>query len=118
MKTKNSGDVVTKGMLDDAVAKISAKVDVKVDAAIGSLATMIEKGFTATARDISLLTARVDRLEARFEKFEKSVNVRFDGVLAELKEIRKEIKVNDLKTRADIAGLDLRVSKLEKKLHA
>jgi hypothetical protein len=83
---------------------------------IDKLAIMIEKGFAATAKDLSLLTARVDGLESRLDNFEKSVNTRFDGVISELKEIRKEIKVNNLKTQGDIISLDFRVSKLEKNL--
>ncbi|HUC01960.1 MAG TPA: hypothetical protein VMA75_03570 [Candidatus Paceibacterota bacterium] len=100
--TNDSDLPVTKGMLDSA---------------IGGLAIMIEKGFAATARqtDLLALAKRVDRLEARFDKFEKSVNARFDAVFAELKEIRKELDVAKLKTQGDIASLDFRVSKLEKK---
>jgi hypothetical protein len=35
-------------------------------------------------------------------------------MFSELKEIRKEINVNNLKTKGDIASLDFRVGKLEK----
>jgi hypothetical protein len=98
---KDDNAVVTKGMLD---------------AAIGGLAIMIEKGFAAMAKreDLLALTKRVDRLEVRFDKFEKSTNGRFDRVFSELKEIRKELTVNNLKTKGDIASLDFRIGKLEK----
>jgi hypothetical protein len=99
--TKDDNAVVTKGMLD---------------AAIGSLAIMIEKGFAAMAKqeDLLALAKRVDHLEIRFNKFEKIAKVRFDSMFSELKEIRKEINVNNLKTKGDIASLDFRVGKLEK----
>jgi polyhydroxyalkanoate synthesis regulator phasin len=84
---------------------------------IDRLAIMIEEGFAATAKDFSSLIARVERLESRFDKFEKSVDARFETVFMELKEIRKEINVNNSKTQADITSLDFRVSKLEKKIH-
>lgn len=71
----------------------------------------------AKQADLLALTARVDRLESRLGSFEKRVDARFDTVFSELKEIRKEINVNNLKTQADIASLDFRVSKLEKKVH-
>ena len=103
INNKNNSDLpVTKGMLDSA---------------IGGLAIMIEKGFAATAKqsDLLALAKRVDRLEARLDKFEKSVNARFDALISELKEIRKEVNVNKLKAQGDIASLDFRVSKLEKK---
>jgi polyhydroxyalkanoate synthesis regulator phasin len=85
---------------------------------IDRLAIMIEEGFSAMAKqtDLLALTARVDRLESRLGIFEKSVDVRFDAVFSELKEIRKEIKVNNLKTEGNITSLDFRVGKLEKKL--
>lgn len=61
-------------------------------------------------------------LEERMDRFEKNVNIRFEQVdkrfgemTLELKEIRKEIGVNNLKTRGDITSLDFRVNKLEKK---
>jgi hypothetical protein len=64
-----------------------------------------------------------DNIEVRLDAFEKSVDVRFnvvdtrfDAILLELKEIRKEIEVNERKTRGDVASIDLRVSKLEKKV--
>jgi hypothetical protein len=125
MKNKsNDSEVVTRGILretlslalDDVVMKISTKIGEKVDEAVGNLAIMTEKGFVAVAKDISSLTNRMD-------KFEKSVNGRFEKVegqigqlSGELKEVRKEIKINNLKTQGDTASLDFRVSKLEKKV--
>jgi DNA anti-recombination protein RmuC len=106
---------------------------------IDKLAIMIQEGFMATAKqeDLLALTKRVerlenrmdkfegrmdklegqmDKLEGRMDKFENSVNERFDKLLSELKEIRKEIKMNNLKTQGDIASLDFRIGKLEKKV--
>ncbi len=114
---------VTKGMLDDAVAKISAmvakideKIDTKIDAAIGSFAIMVEKGFQGMAKQMD---SRFEQVDRRFEKIDaqfKKVDDQFDKVFSELKETRKEIGVNELKTRGDVAGLDFRVGKLEKKV--
>lgn len=111
MKNKNDdNEVVTRGFLREAldefatrietriennvVARISAKIDEKIDTAIGNLAIMVEKGFEAAA---------------------KHVDARFDEVFGELKEVHKEIAVNDRRSRADITAIDLRVEKLEKR---
>ena len=92
---------------------------------IDTLAIMIEKGFAATAKQEELLALtkrvecleqRMDKSEGRADKFEKNINERFDKFLSELKEIRKEIEVNNFKTRGDVTSLDFRVSKLEKKM--
>jgi hypothetical protein len=84
---------------------------------IDKLAIMIQEGFMAMARKEDLMA-----LEERMDRFEKNVNIRFEQVdkrfgemTLELKEIRKEIGVNNLKTRGDITSLDFRVNKLEKK---
>jgi hypothetical protein len=77
---------------------------------IDKLAVMIQEGFMAAAKQEDLMA-----LTERMDKFEKNVDMRFNAVLSEQKEIRKEIKVNDLKNRGDVASLDFRVSKLEKK---
>jgi uncharacterized coiled-coil protein SlyX len=77
---------------------------------IDKLAIMIQEGFMAMAKQEDLLA-----LTERMDKFEKNVDMHFNAVLSEQKEIRKEIKVNDLKNRGDGASLDFRVSKLEKK---
>jgi uncharacterized protein YaaN involved in tellurite resistance len=118
--------VVTRGILDEAMAKMEAKID----AAVGSLAIMVEKGFAGMAKDFAKLTARVDKVEARLDKIEarldkielrltaveKNVDARFEAVFLELKDIRKEISIDQHKTRADVAGLEFRVDKLEKKV--
>jgi BMFP domain-containing protein YqiC len=121
-KQKDNDAAVTKGMLDDAVAKISAKIDEKVDGAIGDLAIMVEKGFQGMAKQMDSRFEQVDRkferIDGKFEKIDaqfKKVDGQFDKVFSELKETRKEIGVNELKTRGDVAGLDFRVGKLEKK---
>jgi hypothetical protein len=114
-KQKDNDAAVTKGMLDDAVAKISAKIDEKVDGAIGDLAIMVEKGFQGMAKQMD---SRFEQVDVRFEKIDaqfKKIDGQFDKVFSELKETRKEIGVNELKTRGDVAGLDFRVGKLEKK---
>jgi septation ring formation regulator EzrA len=135
-KQKDNDAAVTKGMLDDAVAKISAKIDEKIDGAIGDLAIMVEKGFQGMTKQMDekfeRVNTRFEQVDRRFEqvdvrfeqidrKFEKidvqfkRVDDQFDKVFSELKETRKEIGVNELKTRGDVAGLDFRVGKLEKK---
>ena len=139
-KQKDNDAAVTKGMLDDAVekisAKISAKIDEKVDGAISDLAIMVEKGFQGMAKQMDEKFERVDtrfeQIDLRFEKIDdkfekidhkfekinvqfKKVEDQFGKVFSELKEVRKEIGVNELKTRGDVAGLDFRVGKLEKK---
>jgi chaperonin cofactor prefoldin len=102
-------------MLDDAVAKINAKTDEKVDGVIGDLAIMVEEGFQGMAKQMD---DRFEQVDVRFEKIDaqfKKIDGQFDKVFSELKETRKEIGVNELKTRGDVAGLDFRVGKLEKK---
>jgi archaellum component FlaC len=124
MKNKNNdSEVVTRGILretlgvalDDVVTKISAKIDEKIDGAIGNLAIMVEKGFQGMTKQIESRFEQVDRrfekMDARFEK----IDGQFGKVFSELKDIHKEIGVNKLKTNGDVAGLDFRVGKLEKK---
>lgn len=110
---------------------------------IDMLAIMVEKGFEAMAKKEDLFADSVDKrfndigkrftsidkrfndidkrfisIDKRFDDIDKRFNAvdkRFDGIVVELKEIRKEINVNDLKHRGDIASLDFRVGKLEKK---
>lgn len=103
MKNENNdSEAVTRGILretlsaalDGVVTKISAKIDEKIDGAIGDLAIMVEKGFQGMT---------------------KQVDGQFDKVFSELRDIHKEIEVNKLKTQGDIAGIDFRVGKLEKK---
>ena len=84
---------------------------------IDKLAIMVQEGFMAMAKQEDLLA-----LAGRLDKFEESINVHFDKVdkhfgemSLELKEIRKEVCVNELKNRGDVASLDFRVNKLEKK---
>ncbi len=125
-KQKDNNAAVTKGMLDDAldevVEKISAKIDEKVDSAIGDLAIMVEKGFQGMAKQMDdrfeQVDVRFEQIDRRFEKIDdqfKKVDGRFNEVFSELKEARKEIGVNELKMRGDMAGLDFRVGKSEKK---
>lgn len=135
-KQKDNDAAVTKGMLDAAVAKISAKIDEKVDGAISDLAIMVEKGFQGMAKQMNekfeQVDTRFEQVDSRFEKIDdkfekidrkfekidsrfKKIDGQFDKVFSELKETRKEIGVNELKTRGDVAGLDFRVGKLEKK---
>jgi len=138
MKNKNndSDAPVTKGMLDEAVekigTKISAKIDEKVDSAIGDLAIMVEKGFQAMTKQMDSKFEQVDRrfeqVDKRFEKIDsrfeqidrkfKKVDGHFEKVFSEFKDVHKEIGVNKLKTQGDIAGLDFRAGKLEKKIEA
>jgi DNA anti-recombination protein RmuC len=152
MKNKNNdSEVVTQKILretlsfalDDVVIKISAKIDEKIDGAIGDLAIMVEKGFQGMTKQMDEKFERVDtrfeQVDRRFEKIDdnfekidrkfekidgqfkkvdgqfKKIDGQFDKVFSELKETRKEIGVNELKTRGDVAGLDFRVGKLEKK---
>jgi predicted nucleic acid-binding Zn-ribbon protein len=79
---------------------------------IDDLAIMIQDGFMATAKqeDLLALTERV----ATLEKEMKGMHGNFDMVFQQLKEIRNEIKEVD--TRADVVDLQIRVSKLEKKI--
>jgi hypothetical protein len=111
---------VTRGFLrealDDVVTKISAKIDEKIDAAIGDLAIMVEKGFQGMTKQIDERFAQVDarfsKMDIRLERVEKDIS----AISLELKETRKEIAVNDRRARADGAALDLRVNKLEKRV--
>jgi chaperonin cofactor prefoldin len=125
MKNKNNdSEVVTQGVLretfrvalDDVVTKISAKIDEKIDTAIGDLAIMVEKGFQGMTEQMNDKFEQVDK---RFEKIDKrfeQIDRRFDKITSELKDIHKEIGVNELKTRGDVAGLDFRMGKVEKKV--
>lgn len=82
---------------------------------IDMLAIMVEKGFESMVKKEDLFADSVDKRFDDIDKRFNSVDKRFDGIVVELKEIHKEINVNDLKHRGDIASLDFRVSKLEKK---
>jgi uncharacterized protein (UPF0335 family) len=65
---------------------------------------------TAKQEDLLLLTERVTVLEKEM----KGMHGNFDFVFQQLKEIREEIK--ETGTHADVVDLQLRVSKLEKKV--
>jgi ribosomal protein S15P/S13E len=79
---------------------------------IDKLAIMIQEGFAATAsrEDLLILTERVGKIERHLNEHDQ----KFDAVFYELKEIRREIKEVD--TRADVVDLQIRVSKLEKRV--
>jgi hypothetical protein len=84
---------------------------------LDKLAIMIQEGFMATAKDLIALTERVTLVEERLNAHDKEFNNmhgKMDAIFLELKEIRKEIKEAD--TRGDVADLQIRVSKLEKKV--
>ncbi len=84
---------------------------------IDSRAGMIESSM-AKQKDLLLaLTAHVDKIEKRLdmhnEEF-KAIHKKFDIVFAELKEIRKQF--NKVDTRAEVLDLQVRVTKLERKV--
>jgi len=94
-------------------------VDAKIDKSIGDLATMVQEGFAETAKqeDLLALTDRVKSIEERLDGHDKEfrgMHQNFDMIFQELKAIREEMKEAD--TRADVVDLQLRVSKLEKKI--
>jgi|GEM_PF-734484 hypothetical protein len=110
IKTKNDDEVVTKGWFREAMKE-----------AIDEFAIIVNKGFVgmesrmAKQEDLLALTARVDRFESRFDKFEKNTDGNFDKVFLELKEIRKQINNNEVDTRDDVVDIQARLTKLEKK---
>ena len=132
--------------LDNVVTRISAKIDEKIDTAIGDLAIMVEKGFQGMGKQIDERFAQVDvrfvQIDARFDKMDErfaQMDARFDrmdarfakmdirfervekdisAISLEVKETRKEIVANDRRARADGASLDLRVNKLEKRVRS
>ena len=99
-----------------------------------NLAALINKSFQAMEHrmetmesgmakqeDLLALSARVDKIEKRFEKYVddndgefKAIHKKFDIVFAELKEIRKQL--NKVDTRAEVLDLQVRLGKLEGKI--
>lgn len=110
--------------IEDLAVKISelpTKMDVAtiVDNAVGNLAIMVQEGFMETAKQVDLLslTERVTLIEEHLNGHDKEfrgMHGNFDMVFQQLKEIRNELKEAD--TRADVVDLQIRVSKLEKKV--
>ena len=81
-----------------------------------SLARLVNAGFInikkriATKEDLSELMHRIEGLEKEM----RGMHQNFDTVFIELREIRREIKENN--TSVDVTKLQIRVSKLEKKV--
>jgi len=109
---ENENELLTRKVFLDGMAGLEhfIKIDVRevVHGEIEKLALMTQKGFEGVARDI-------EALDVRLTKFEKYVENRFDAIAQELKDVRKAMAQAD--TRADVVDLQLRVSKLEKKVH-
>jgi hypothetical protein len=106
--------LATKADVDRKIGDLAKKIDTKIDTSIGDLAIKIQKGFMATAKqeDLFALTERVVILEKEM----KGMHQNFDAVFQQLKEIKDAMKEAD--TSADVIDLQLRVSKLEKKIKA
>lgn len=90
---------------------------------LDKLAIMIQEGFMASANQMAkqehllALTERVKLIEERLDGHDKEfkgIHDKLDATFSELKEIRKEIKEAD--SRADVVDLQIRVTKLEKKV--
>ena len=73
---------------------------------------MVQEGFLETAKQVDLLSL-TERVVA-LEKEMRGMHGNFDMVFQRLKEIKNELKEAD--TRGDVVDLQLRVSKLEKKV--
>jgi hypothetical protein len=141
--TKGVLDEALGKMGAELIFKIGEVVNEKIESAIGSLAIMVEEGFQGMAAQMNEKFAQIDerfkqvdkrfaqiderfvQIEKRFEQVDrrfaqidgqfKQIDIQFGRVFSELKDVRKEVGVNNLKTRGDVAGIDLRIEKLEKK---
>jgi uncharacterized coiled-coil protein SlyX len=71
----------------------------------------------AKQEDLLALTARVGKIEQRLDGHDrefKDIHKNFDIVFAELKDIRRQL--NRVDTRAEVLDLQVRVTKLERKV--
>jgi hypothetical protein len=95
------------------------EMNVKIDASVGGLAIMVEKGFAEAAQDLSALTERVGIIETIVKGHDKEfINIHgdFNMVIQELKAIRNRLDRREkCDNSIDIINLDLRVRKLEKR---
>lgn len=95
------------------------EMNVKIDASVGGLAIMVEKGFAEAAQDLSALTERVGIIETIVKGHDKEfINIHgdFNMVIQELKTIRNRLdQIEKYDAGVDVIDLDLRVRKLEKK---
>ena len=113
------GELATRAEVDAKIDKLATHMNAKIDASVGGLAIMVEKGFAETAQDLSALTERVKTIEIVVKGHDKeltNIHGDFNAVSHELKSIREHlghIEKNDL--QPDVIALDLRVRKLEKK---
>ncbi len=100
---------------------LATKTDLKIDESVGSLAIMVQNGFMETAKqeDLLALTERVKKIEERLDGHDKEfkgMHQNFDDLFQKIKEIREDMKEAD--SRADVVDLQIRVSKLEKKIRS
>jgi len=114
--------------IDDLAINMNAKIEMlatrdemnaKIDASVGGLAIMVEKGFAETAQDLSVLTERVKTIEIIVKGHDKEfINIHgdFNMIIQELKIIRNRLdRMEKNDASVDVINLDLRVRKLEKK---
>ncbi len=85
-----------------------------LSASIDNFAIMTQQGFTDITKTIHDLPERMRALEEYVNKFERSVEGRFDAIFYEFKDIKN--KLQEVDSRADVMDLQVRVSALEKKL--
>lgn len=95
---------------------LPTKVDMTnaIDNAVGKLAIMIQKGFTDVNGRINGSKEELGARITNLEKEMKGMHGNFDIIFQQFKEIREEMKEAD--TRADVVDLQVRVTKLEKKI--
>jgi hypothetical protein len=108
----DNNELVTKGFLRDTFRE-----------GMENLTILINKGFQgvesrmATKEDLLALTARVRKIEQRLNGHDrefKDIHKNFDIVFAELKDIRRQL--NRVDTCAEVLDLQVRVTKLERKV--
>lgn len=95
------------------------EMNAKIDASVGGLAIMVEKGFAETAQDLSALTERIETIEIIVKGHDKEfINIHgdFNMVVQELKIIRNRLdRIEKNDASVDVINLDLRVRTLEKR---
>jgi uncharacterized protein (DUF2342 family) len=114
--------------MDKLATHMNAKIDTlatrdemnaRMDASVGGLAIMVEKGFAETTQDLSALTERIEVIETIIKGHDKEfINIHgdFNMVIQELKAIRNRLDRREkCDNSIDIINLDLRVRKLEKR---
>ena len=105
------------GRVDDVVGRmdgLAIGIDAKIDTSIGNLAIIVEQGFIDVNKTIEGLRNELSERITILEKEMRGMHGNFDMVFQQLREIRNEIKEVD--TRADVVDLQIRISKLEKKV--